>query len=82
MNSMQSKTGSPLVRTEAELESRLTSALNIAFPNIPREDLIEQRHFTVRLGHGTYKIDSAAHWKKIRASGCFDLSSGETTCGY
>lgn len=64
MKSMQSKTGSPLVRTEAELESRLTSALNIAFPNIPREDLIEQRHFTVRLGHGTYKIDSAAHWKK------------------
>ena len=49
MKSMQSKTSSPVVRTEAELESRLTSALNTAFPNIPRENFIEQRHFTVRL---------------------------------
>lgn len=64
MKSGQSKTGSPLVRTEAELESRLISALNTAFPNIPRENFIEQRHFTVRLGHGTYTIDSAEQWKK------------------
>ena len=49
---------------------------------IPREDLIEQRHFTVRLGHGTYKIDSAAHWKKYGRADVLNLSSGETTCGY
>lgn len=52
------------VRSEAELESRLATALSIAFPNIPRGQLVEQRRFTVRLGHETHEFDSAAQWKK------------------
>ncbi|TGG92476.1 type I restriction endonuclease [Natronospirillum operosum] len=52
------------VRTEAELESRLGAALSTAFPNIPREQLVEQRRFTVRLGHETHEFDSAAQWEK------------------
>ncbi len=52
------------VRPEAELESRLATALNIAFPNIPRDQLVEQRRFTVRLGHATHEFDSAAQWTK------------------
>ncbi len=55
---------SSTVRSEAELESRLTTALSVAFPNIPREQLIEQRRFTVRLGHETHEFDSAALWEK------------------
>lgn len=59
MKSMQSKTGSPLVRTEAELESRLTSALNIAFPNIPRED--RKRKLTAVCSHQTRIGNLDAH---------------------
>ncbi|UCZ75632.1 type I restriction enzyme HsdR N-terminal domain-containing protein [Dickeya zeae] len=55
---------SPPVRPEAELESRMTAALSAAFPNIPREQLVEQRRFTVRLGHETHEFDSAAQWEK------------------
>lgn len=60
----QTQTDSPSVRTEAELESRLATALSIAFPNIPRNELTEQRRFTVRLGHETHEFDSAEQWKK------------------
>ena len=35
----------PAVRTEAELESRLATALAVAFPNILRDQLVEQRRF-------------------------------------
>lgn len=52
------------VRPEAELESRLAAALSAAFPNIPREQLVEQRRFTVRLGHETHEFDSAVQWEK------------------
>ncbi|MCS6211750.1 type I restriction enzyme HsdR N-terminal domain-containing protein [Shewanella baltica] len=55
---------SPPVRPEAELESRIAAALSAAFPNIPREQLVEQRRFTVRLGHETHEFDSAAQWEK------------------
>lgn len=55
---------SPSVRSEAELESRLATALSAAFPNIPREQLTEQRRFTIRLGHETHEFDSAAQWEK------------------
>ncbi len=54
----------PPVRPEAELESRMAAALSAAFPNIPREQLVEQRRFTVRLGHETHEFDSAAQWAK------------------
>jgi len=54
----------PTVRPEAELESRLATALVVAFPNIPRDLLVEQRRFTVRLGHETHEFDSAAQWEK------------------
>ena len=54
----------PAVRPEAELESRLATALAVAFPNIPRHELVEQRRFTVRLGHETHSFDSAAQWEK------------------
>lgn len=55
---------SPSIRPEAELESRMAAALSAAFPNIPREQLVEQRRFTVRLGHETHEFDSAAQWEK------------------
>src|SRR4029077_906470 len=32
--------------------------------NIPRDQLVEQRRFTVRLGHETHVFDSAAQWQK------------------
>lgn len=54
----------PPVRPEAELESRMAAALSAAFPNISREQLVEQRRFTVRLGHETHEFDSAAQWEK------------------
>ncbi len=54
----------PAVRSEADLESRLAAALAAAFPNIPRDQLVEQRRFTVRLGHQTHEFDSAAQWEK------------------
>lgn len=57
-------------RTEAELESRIATALTVAFPNISRNQLSEQRRFTVRLGHQTCEFDSAAQWKK---SGIADI---------
>lgn len=60
----QTQTDQARVRTEAELESRLTAALSTAFPNIPRNELTEQRRFTVRLGHETHEFDSAEQWKK------------------
>lgn len=60
----QAQPSSSPVRPEAELESRLTAALSAAFPNIPREQLVEQRRFTVRLGHETHEFDSAAQWEK------------------
>lgn len=43
----QPQTPASPVRPEAELESRLAAALSAAFPNIPREQLVEQRRFTV-----------------------------------
>lgn len=52
------------VRPEAELESRFVAALSAAFPNIPRDQLAEQRRFTVRLGHETREFDSTAQWEK------------------
>ena len=55
----------PAVRPEAELESRIATALGVAFPNIPRDQLMQQRRFTVRLGHETHTFDSAAQWQKI-----------------
>lgn len=55
---------SPSVRPEAELESRMAATLSAAFPNISREQLIEQRRFTVRLGHETHEFDSTAQWEK------------------
>ncbi len=60
----QAQPPSSAVRPEAELESRLAAALSAAFPNIPREQLAEQRRFTVRLGHETHEFDSAAQWEK------------------
>ncbi|HCG5114460.1 TPA: type I restriction enzyme HsdR N-terminal domain-containing protein [Vibrio parahaemolyticus] len=52
------------VRSEAELESRLATALSSAFPNIPREQLTEQRYFKVRLGHSTHEFNSVEQWTK------------------
>ena len=52
------------MRSETELEIRIAAALAQAFPNIGRDQLVEQRRFTVRLGHETYAFDSAALWKK------------------
>lgn len=52
------------VRPEAELESRLATAIAAAFPNISRDQLVQQRRFTVRLGHETHEFDSAAQWAK------------------
>lgn len=60
----QTKQPSLPVRPEAELESRMAAALSAAFPNISREQLTEQRRFTVRLGHETHEFDSAAQWEK------------------
>lgn len=60
----QNQQVSPSVRPEAELESRMAAALSAAFPNIAREQLVEQRRFTVRLGHETHEFDSAAQWEK------------------
>ena len=57
-------TSTPVVRTEAELESCLCDALSTAFPNIPRDQFEEQRRFTVRIGHETREFDSAALWEK------------------
>ncbi len=54
----------PTVRPEAELEGRLATALAVAFPNIPRDQLLEQHRFTVRIGHQTHEFDSAAQWEK------------------
>ena len=53
----------PAARPEAELESRLATALAAAFPNIPRDHLVEQRRFTVRLGHETHELDSVGQWE-------------------
>jgi hypothetical protein len=52
------------LRTEAELESRIAVALAIAFPNLSGEALVQQRRFTIRLGHETFEFDSAALWEK------------------
>lgn len=67
---------SPPVRPEAELESRLVTALSAAFPNIPREQLVEQRRFTVRLGHETHEFDSAAQWEKSGRADVIIFHSG------
>ena len=61
---MPASSNASLPRPEAELESRLATALASAFPNIPRDDIVEQRQFKVRLGHETYEFDSAAQWEK------------------
>jgi len=53
-----------IVRPEADLESRIATALVFAFPNIPRNQIVQQRRFTVRLGHETHEFDSAAQWEK------------------
>lgn len=42
----------------------MAAELSAAFPNIPREQLVEQRRFTLRLGHETLEFDSAAQWEK------------------
>ncbi|TCQ05733.1 type I restriction enzyme HsdR N-terminal domain-containing protein [Sphingomonas sp. PP-CC-3A-396] len=55
---------SPKARNEAELEARITRALAEAFPNIADDAIVLQRHFTVRLGHETRDLDSAALWHK------------------
>lgn len=52
------------VRPEAELESRIATALMQAFPNIGRDQLVEQRRFTVQLGRATHTFDSTALWEK------------------
>src|SRR3546814_14066152 len=62
--SKKPKTLPPTVRAEAELESRIAAALMQAFPNIGRDQLVEQRRFTVRLGHETHTFDSTALWEK------------------
>ena len=46
----------------------------VVFPNIPRDQLVEQRRFTVRLGHKTHEFDSAAQWEK---SGRADILIGD-----
>lgn len=51
-------------RAEAELESRITSALAAALPTFKRDDFVQQRRFTIRLGHDTFEFDSAALWEK------------------
>lgn len=55
---------SSTVPPEAELESHLAAALSTAFQNIPRDQITEQRRFTVRLGHDTHEFDNAAQWVK------------------
>lgn len=55
---------SPKARSEAELEARITRALAEAFPGIADDAIVQQRHFTVRLGHETRDFDSAALWHK------------------
>lgn len=52
------------VRPEAELESRITAALAFVFPNIPRENFVQQRWFKARLGHDPHNVDTAALWEK------------------
>ena len=52
------------IPTEADLESRLSDALSTAFPNIPRDQIQQQRRFTVRVGHQTCEFDSAVLWEK------------------
>ncbi|TIW61036.1 MAG: type I restriction enzyme HsdR N-terminal domain-containing protein [Mesorhizobium sp.] len=51
-------------RNEAELETRIARALTDAFPAISNETVVQQRRFTVRLGHETHEFDSAALWEK------------------
>ncbi|ANP46056.1 hypothetical protein ATE48_09045 [Candidatus Viadribacter manganicus] len=48
--------------TEAELESRIASALARALPHIPRQDLVQQRYFKLQMGHKTEDYDSVASW--------------------
>lgn len=52
------------LRPEAELEARIVTALASAFPNIPRDQLLQQRRFTVRLGHNTFEFSSDATWEQ------------------
>jgi hypothetical protein len=51
-------------QSEAQLETRIARALKEAFPAIATETLVQQRRFTVRLGHETHEFDSAALWEK------------------
>lgn len=51
-------------RPEAELESRIASTLAAAFPNIPRDDFVQQRRFSLRIGHRTWDHDSTETWTK------------------
>lgn len=48
--------------TEAELESRIASALAMALPHIPRHDLVQQRYFKLQMGHRIEEYDSMASW--------------------
>src|SRR5262245_30496382 len=53
-----------VARAEAELESRVAAALALAFQHIPRDQLVQQRRFSVRLGHQKHEFDSAAQWEQ------------------
>jgi hypothetical protein len=52
------------VRPEAELETRIVSALNAAFPHLPKNLIKQQRSFTVRVGHTELTFDSGSAWTK------------------
>ena len=64
------KPASKRAKPEAELEALLGSALALAFPNIPRDQLKHQTRFTVRLGHHEQEYDCAWAWK---TEGCADI---------
>lgn len=74
----QSIKSTTYARAEAELESRLATALTTAFPNILRELLTEQRSFTVRLGHEKHEFDSTDQWEKTSHATLPFVSSGSS----
>src|SRR3546814_14594677 len=67
--SKKPKTLPPTVRAEAELESRIAAALMQAFPNLGRDQLVEQRRFTVRLGPETPPFASTPEGRRLRKKG-------------
>ncbi|MEJ7776984.1 MAG: type I restriction enzyme HsdR N-terminal domain-containing protein [Sphingomicrobium sp.] len=54
----------PPARVEAELETRIVQALTTAFPTIDPDSIVQQRRFTVRLGHETHEFETTAQWEK------------------